>query len=255
MKVSKTELTALLKQVFEGLGFASGEYENAADMIVWAQMSGLEGLRELRRGLPDLVAHRLGPLERVSEDETHAIFDACDTSCLTCSDVAMNLAYVKALARGSSSVTVLNCRNRKLLIKAVTDCGRRGMGCLMYWRDTNDPSMEHILSMPPESGADDLPRYTINRIEEQNNIDDGHRHSLFIHCSTQRLQLEQYQSSIVTQGLEELSVLGPETLRENFRSALDDGLVIEEDLWQRLQELARIVLVESSEQSRKGAGA
>ena len=30
MNVSKTELTALLKQVFEGLGFHSGEYENAA---------------------------------------------------------------------------------------------------------------------------------------------------------------------------------------------------------------------------------
>ena len=255
MKVSKTELTALLKQVFEGLGFASGEYENAADMIVWAQMSGLEGLGELRRGLPDLVAHRLRSLECVSEDETHAVLNAGDNSCLTCADVAMNLAYVKALATGFSSVTVLNCHDRKLLVKAVTDCGRRGMGCMMCWRDTNDPTIEHVLSMPPEAGADGLPRCAINKVEERGNIDDGHRQSLFIHCSTQWQELEKYQSSVFTQPQEELSVIGPSALRDNYRCALNRGLAMEQDLWERLQELARVVLVESSEQSRMGAGA
>ena len=60
MNVSKTELTALLKQVFEALGFSSGEHQNAAEMVVWAQMCGLEGLPELRRGLPR--APRRAPL-------------------------------------------------------------------------------------------------------------------------------------------------------------------------------------------------
>jgi LDH2 family malate/lactate/ureidoglycolate dehydrogenase len=255
MRVSKTELTALLKQVFEGLDFASGEYENAADMIVWAQMSGMEGLQELRRALPDLVARRLRPLECISEDDTHAVFDAGNHSSLTCADVAMNLAYVKALAREFSSVTVLNCHNRKLLAKAVTDCGRRGIGCIVYWRDANDPTVEHVLSMPPETGTDGLPRYVINKVEEHGNIDDAHRQSLFIHCSTHWQKLEEYQSSVFTQKQEELTVIEPSVLRDNYRSALNEGLAMEQDVWERLQELALIVLVESSEQSRMGAGA
>ena len=255
MKVSKTELAALLKQVFEGLGFACGEHENAADMIVWAEMSGLEGLEELRRALPDLVSQHPGPLQCVSEDETHAVIDADNSSCLNCADVAMNLAYVKALARGFSSVTVLNCHNRKLLAKTFMDCGRRGMACMMYWCDAMDPTMEYVLSMAAEAGTDGLPRYTVNRVQAQGNIDEAHRQSLFIHCSTHWQPLEEYQSSVFSQSQEELTAIGPEALRDNYRSALNRGLSIEKDLWERLQELALVVLVESSDLSRMGAGA
>jgi hypothetical protein len=254
MNVSKTELTALLKQVFEGLGFACGEHESAADMIVWAQMSGLGGLQELGCALPYLVAQRQ-PLQCLCDDEAHATVDAGGSSCLNIADVAINLAYVKALARESSTVTVLNCYNRKLLSKAIVDCGRRGMACMMHWRDANDPLIEHVLRMAPEDGSNIMPRYTLNRVQVQGNIAEAHRQSLFIHCSTQWLQQKEYQSSVLSQRLEELNVIEPETLRDNYHFSLNRGMSMENDLWRRLQELALVVLVESSEQSRMGAGA
>jgi LDH2 family malate/lactate/ureidoglycolate dehydrogenase len=255
MNVSKTELTALLKQVFEGLGFHSGEDESAAKMIVWAEMSGLEGVRDLNRSLPHLMKHKSPPLQYVAEDDVHAVIDARNGSALNCADVAVNLAYAKALARGFSSVTLLNCHTRKLLIKAIMDCGRRGMACLMYWRDANDPAIEYVVSIAPGACADGLPRYTVNRVQQQGNIDDADRQSLTIHCATEWQQLEKYQSSFFSQSREQLSVIEPEALRDNYRSALHQGLPIEETLWEHLQELALIVLVESSEQSRMGAGA
>ena len=255
MKVSKSELTALLKQVFEGLGFACGEHENAANMIVWAQMSGLDGLSELARGLPYLVAQPHIPLQCVADDEAHAVLDAGGSSGLNCADVAINLAYVKALASGSSSVTVLNCHNRKLLGKAIMDCGDRAMACMMYWSDASDPTLKHTLSIAPHSTTGVLPRYTLNRVKQQSNVGQLHQQSLFIHCSSQWQQLEELLSSVLYPRQEELNVIEPETMRDNYRCALSHGLTMEKDLWQRLQELAQIVLVESSEQSRMGAGA
>lgn len=255
MKVSKTELTTLLKQVLEGLGFHSGEYENAADMIVWAEMTGLEGMRELRRNLPYLIEHRSPALECVAEDETHAVVDAGNGSSLNCADVVVNLAYVKALAQGYSSVTVFNCHARKLLIKPIVDCGHRGMACLMHWRDEDDPAIEHVVSFVPGAGTDHLASYTVSKIQQQDNDEDAHPHSVIIHCATQGQWLEQYQSSVFAQRCDELAVIEPEALRNNYRAALHQGLPMEEALWKRLQELALIVLVESSEQSRMGAGA
>ncbi len=255
MNVSKTELTALLKQVFEGMDFACGEDENAADLIVWAQMSGLDGLQELRSALPRLVAQRHLPLQCIADDETHTVLDAGGSSCLNCADVAINLAYVKALARGSSSVTLLNCHHRKLLSKAIMDCGHRGMACMMYWCDISDPTIKHVLSIAPEDGTHVLPRYTLNRVQKQGNIEGVPHQSLFIHCSTQWQQLEELQSSILSHRQEELKVIEPEALRDNYRVAVSRGLTMEKDLWENLQELARVVLVESSEQSRMGAGA
>jgi hypothetical protein len=44
MRVSRNELTASLKKAFEGLGFSVGDYQDAAAMVVWSEMHGLNGL-------------------------------------------------------------------------------------------------------------------------------------------------------------------------------------------------------------------
>ena len=125
----------------------------------------------------------------------------------------------------------------------------------MYWRDANDPTTEHVVSVVPQDGTDSLLRYTVNRVREQENPDDAHRQSLIIHCDTQWQLLQECQSSVFSQGREELEAIEPDTLRANYRSALNQGLAMDEALWEQLQTLALRVLVESSEQSRMGAGA
>jgi len=255
MNVSKTELTALLKQVFEALGFAPGETESAADMVIWAQMSGLQGLRELAKALPGLLADDRDSIELVSENNTHAVFDAHDASCLSFADTAMSLACVKALSQDFCSVTVLNCHNRAQITKAVLDCGRRGMGALVYWRDTQDAGAEHVLSAPAEDTSHGQLRYTINRVEKPGNIGDANRQSLSIYCSSHHQHLEGHRSSVFRQQQETLTVFDQDNLRSNYQSALSRGLAMEIDLWSRLKELSLTVLVESSEKSRMGAGA
>lgn len=48
MKVSKNELTATLKKAFEALGFQSGDYYDAADMVVWLETHGFDGFDRLQ---------------------------------------------------------------------------------------------------------------------------------------------------------------------------------------------------------------
>ena len=47
MKVSKNELKASLHKAFEGLGFHSGDYHNAADMVIWLETHGFYGFDRL----------------------------------------------------------------------------------------------------------------------------------------------------------------------------------------------------------------
>lgn len=255
MRVSKTELNALLKQAFEGLGFNSGEYEYAADMVVWAEMSGLQGLQELHRGLPYLIEHSGLPIQCVWEDGANALMDAGNSSSLNCAEVVLDMAYVKALKQGFSSVTVRNCHNRKLFMKAVMECGRRDVSALVYWRNSSAPVIEHVISIGPGTTTPLLPRYRTRQMVADSNIEIAQRQSLFIVCSTQVAKLDEHESDFFSQSYNETTLMEPDTLRGNYRAALNQGLVIKEALWERLQALSKKVLVESSEQSRMGAGA
>lgn len=253
MKVSKNEITALLKQVFEGLKFRCGEYESAADMIVWAEMCGLSGLLALRHSLPYLTEQSPPPLRSIHESETKAVLDANNGSSLNCADVVMNLAYTKALAQECCSVTVLNCHNRKLFVKTIADCGNRGMSCLAYWRDAIDPVALHVVITAADS--DGMPSYSTYKLSEQSFIEDSQRQSLFIECSTKPVTPDDHIGSLIADGDNPGTNVLPAALQNNYHASLMQGLSIEEDLWTQLQALAQIVLVESSEQSRMGAGA
>ena len=53
MLISANELAALLKRVFEGLGYPQGQYEDAAAMAGWLPLHGEDGLTRWR-GRPTL---------------------------------------------------------------------------------------------------------------------------------------------------------------------------------------------------------
>lgn len=256
MKVSKTEMTSLLKQVFEALGFHVGEHESAAEMLVWAQMHGLRGFPELQQALPRLVDQdRPPPLELISEEDDRVVLDACGGSVLNCADVVMGLACARALSNDLCCVVVHNCHDRKLIIKAVTDCSRGGMCSMAYWRAESSPDTAHLIWLEADVGVDGLPNYTAGEPHVKCTIDTSESQSLFFLCSRDAQSWAQRRSSILSDDPEPLTIADPEKMGAHYQKAISDGLSIDEDLWRRLQLLARRVLVESSEQSRHGAGA
>ncbi|MGI9302174.1 MAG: DUF3726 domain-containing protein, partial [Gammaproteobacteria bacterium] len=110
MRVSHSELYAVCKKVFEGLGFPHGVDEDAAFMVSWVELHGLEGLDRLRIALPALLADRSpARLELLSEDSHSAVIDARGASALAVSPAAIDMASALAAEDRPAHVELRNC--------------------------------------------------------------------------------------------------------------------------------------------------
>jgi serine/threonine protein kinase len=77
MHVSMNELKAALRRCFEAANYFVGNYEDAANMILWLEKHGLNGLQELQRTLPYIKQDRMKDMSTVIyEDSTSAIIDS-----------------------------------------------------------------------------------------------------------------------------------------------------------------------------------
>jgi LDH2 family malate/lactate/ureidoglycolate dehydrogenase len=257
VKASRNELRALFKQAFEGVGFDFGGYESAADMIVWGQMHGLDSFAMIRKRLPDFEQRRrlqIEPcsLESKESNKEHSVIDAKGNSCIVAAGIALDITYVEAMTSGVADATVLNCHDRKLVIKKLADCAKRGVVCLAYWRD--DKTLKVVTS---DTGVccPEYSQYPLKDLLGGEYLNENHQQSLFVVCATESAGLQEYISKNLAelQGIKTV-VISPTMMKSSYTTALTDGIEIDRDFWSELTVLGQEVLVESTEQSRMGAG-
>lgn len=243
MHVSMTELKAVLRRCFEATGYFVGNYEDAANMILWLEKHGLNGLGELSRALPYINQDRDKPLSTVIyEDSTSAIIDSHGRSALNCIAASVDLAHAKALSQGIATVTVHNCHNRMFILKALTDCGRRGISVAAYWQNGSKKIIEHTAAI--KAGAR-YPSYSVAQTKQDVQGED--KQALTIICSS-RVDLT---SSLQHRSARHISA---ERIEINKEHTVGHGIEIAEDLWLQINRIGEGVLVENSERSRQGAG-
>lgn len=248
MKVSHSELNALIKRAFEGIGYGPGDYEDAAQMVVWLESHGLGGLNELQRGLPYLTKRACTPVTLAYEEASLSVIDGGGNSVLSCGALAVDMAYTKARRFGYGMVQLRNCHNRKLIVERLVNCSLRGMSCVVHWQNGSNPLIEHYVSMVD---GDSGPTY------RQDSIGDcqvGDRQTLNIVCSTNINLCKQLLSHQI-----ELQSKGTTTVTSEDQTAchaasLENGIEMNKTLLVSLEALLEKILVESTEQSRKGAG-
>ncbi|MDV2116872.1 DUF3726 domain-containing protein [Alcaligenes faecalis] len=243
MHVSMTELKTVLRRCFEATGYFVGNYEDAANMILWLEKHGLNGLEELTRALPYIDQDNARPLSTVIyEDSTSAIIDSHGRSALNCIAASVDLAHAKALAQGVATVTVHNCHNRMFILKALTDCGRRGISVAAYWQNGSQTLIEHTAAI--KAGAR-YPSYSVAQTSQK--VKDEDKQALTIICSS-RVDL--------TSSLQHLNAhhISAKQVELNKEQTVDCGIEISEQLWAHINKIGEGVLVESSERSRQGAG-
>jgi LDH2 family malate/lactate/ureidoglycolate dehydrogenase len=247
MQVSMIELKAALKRCFEAAGYFVGNYEDAANMIVWLEKHGLQGLGELERTLPYIKGDSEKELSTlIYQDSTAAIIDCHNRSSLNNIPAAVDLAYTKALVSGIATVTVHNCHNRMFVLKAITDCGRRGISAVAYWKNGATRSREHTVSI---GAGHRYPSYQEALTDLCAHSSD--RQSLVIICSAQVDLKTSLQQSTKHREIKKISAAQIELNKER---SIDCGITISEELWQQINQIGDGVLVESSDQSRQGAG-
>ncbi len=243
MHISMNELKAALRRCFEASGYFVGNYEDAANMILWLEKHGLNGLGELERALPYIRNDSDKPLSSVVyEDSTSAIIDSHDRSALNCIAAAVDLAHAKALEVGIATVTVHNCHNRMFILKALTDCGRRGISVAAYWQNGEQNITEHTAAI---RAGERYPTYSEAKTCLNASADD--KQALTIICSS-RVDLSTRLKHRKTRLLTETQV------EENKEQSVESGIEIDPALWDEINRIGTEILVENSERSRADAG-
>ncbi len=238
------ELKAALRRCFEASGYFVGNYEDAANMVLWLEKHGLNGLGELKNTLPYVGEDLHKSLSNVIyEDSTSATIDAHGRSALNCIASAVDLAHAKALESGIATVTVHNCHNRMFVLKALTDRGRSGISAAAYWKNGSSPITEHAAAI--KSGHR-YPSYSEATIKtNEHSIDD--KQALTIICSSRvdlSLSLQNQDSTMIS----------PAQVERNKNDCVEHGITIADDIWQEINRIGAGVLVENTDRSRQDAG-
>ncbi len=249
MYVSLNELSAALRRCFEANGYSVGQYEDAANAIVWLEQHGCKGLDELYRSLPFLETDQVKPGSQVSyEDASSLVLECTGRSALNCVAAAVDLVQVKARHAGIATLTLHNCHNRMFVMKALADCGRRGLSAVAYWQNGSDVITEHTAAI---RAGDSYPNYARVALSPEACDDVAEHQSLTLLCTRQLNLTSSLRNQLKGKDLLELT---PQQLEENGRVALDKGIHIDAQLWASINDIGSAVLVENSESSRQGAG-
>ncbi|SED93647.1 Malate/L-lactate dehydrogenase [Pseudomonas frederiksbergensis] len=224
MRVSLNELQVMCRKAFEGMGFAAGDCEDAADMVGWLQLQGLDGVGELEKALDYLQSEADQPFALRYEDSALLVIDAKGQSVLRCAATAVELALSKALSSGQAVLRIHHCHNRLLLLGYLGQAAEQGMDIQARWGDARQVRIASFRAgnSRPELHVDERP------------------------CAR-----DVEQSITVTFSRPAV----PARHQVCAQAALTQGLTVGEATWQRLKQLAEQILVESTEASRRhGAG-
>lgn len=247
MHVSMIELKAALRRCFEATGYFVGNYEDAANMILWLEKHGLNGLGELERALPFIGEDSTkAPSTVIYEDSTSAIIDSNGRSALNCIAASVDLAHAKALENGIATVTVHNCHNRMFILKALTDCGRRGISVAAYWQNGSQTVTEHTAAI---KAGERYPSYSEATTTLSSNEQD--KQALTIICSSRVDLTSSLQRS---KGNQNARYISAKQVELNKEYSVDNGIDIDEALWAQINKIGEGVLVENNDRSRQGAG-
>ncbi|MDZ3992683.1 DUF3726 domain-containing protein [Pseudomonas sp. Teo4] len=228
MRISLNEIQVMCRKAFEGMGFAAGDCEDAAELVGWLQLQGLDGIGTLEKALDYLQREADQSFSLSYEDDSLLVIDANGQSVLRCAATAVELALAKALQSGQALLRIRHCHNRVLLLGQLSRAAELGLDVQAHWGDAR---LRHIATF--NAGAN---RPTLH-CEEQPCTDDA---------------VEQGISVSFSRPARCVSTTSP----ANAQATLAEGFTISEQTWQRLKQLADNILVESTDASRRhGAGA
>ncbi|MBR7887480.1 DUF3726 domain-containing protein [Marinomonas sp. A79] len=247
MHISMNELKSALQRCFQASEYFVGNYEDASNMVLWLEKHGLDGLQELLNALPYIKIDSDKPLSTVIyEDKTSAVINSHGRSALNCIAAAVDLAHAKALETGIATITVHNCHNRKFILKALTDCGRRGISVVAYWKNQGSSVTEHTAAIKANAR---YPSYSQALTNLHTDGDD--LQSLTIVCSSRVDLTSSLQNSY---GNRKAYHISARQVEENKTQSVNQGIDITEALWEDINRIGAGILVENSLLSSLGAG-
>ena len=243
MKVSATELKAALRRFFEASGYYVGNFEDAANMVLWLEMLGLKGMKELEFALAYLEQDGERPFSKVVfEDQVCATIESHGRSGLNCLAAATDFAEAKAQNAGTFTLHISNCHNRIFILKALIDSAKRGFNVAAKWKNGTGSIAEYFITLNAGEAYPSFEKHKLKTSSAQS------EHSLTLIVSKEfsfaSAQPESVDSEQIT----------PTEFKERKQESIDLGLDVDPQVWSTINTVGARVLVESSDSSRAGAG-
>lgn len=225
MRVSLNEIQVMCRKAFEGMGFAAGDCEDAAELVGWLHLQGLDGVGTLEKALDYLQSEAEQPFTLCYEDSALLVIDAKGQSVLRCAATVVELALGKALRSGQAVLRIHHCHNRLLLLGYLSRAAELGLQVQARW---DDARQRHVACFA--AGA--------NHPQLHNDAPPGPQDGI--------------EQSITVLFSRPVRAVAPAAATH---SLLNQGFTVSEHTWRRLKQMADHILVESTEASRRhGAG-
>jgi LDH2 family malate/lactate/ureidoglycolate dehydrogenase len=249
MKVSFNELQGLSRKAFIAIGFDEGDANDAADMVAWMEAHGLNGVTALRKGLDFLLNEdKTHPPKLIYQDADLCVVDAENKTVLGHASLAIELGYAKCRARGLSVTKIRHCHNRMLIVGYLSRIARRGMSVTAFWRNSHEPLTEIIVSFKSGEAEPEICMYELPSIPDDIEPNNGITLVMVNHVDLlPDLKPDAPANDLIMQNRA--------AMLDWHERSLVDGIEVDPELCERLKLLATKMLVESSEDSRQGAGA
>jgi len=225
MRVSLNEIQVMCRKAFEGMGFAAGDCEDAADLVGWLQLQGLDGVGALAKALDYLDREAERPYSLCHEDSALLVIDAQGQSVLRCAATVVELAQSKALHCGQAVLRIQHCHNRLLLLGYLSRAAELGLDVQARWGDARQ---QHLGTFAAGSACPVL------------------------HSDDQPCAGAAAEQGITVMFSRPIGAAQPAAATHDM---LSQGFTVSEHTWQRLKQFADQILVESTDGSRRhGAG-
>jgi LDH2 family malate/lactate/ureidoglycolate dehydrogenase len=142
IRVSLNELAVRVSRALQGLGIPAGIADDAADVIAWHDVAGLDGITRLHAVIPRLRdAARTAPAATM--DEHGRVLDANGASLLTLAGTLVDLLEV-ADARADPPLVLANARDVGLIGGVAALAADRGLAA--SFRATAAEASHHAIS-------------------------------------------------------------------------------------------------------------
>ena len=233
--VSQTELKTLCAKAFNGLKLKAGEADVIAKMVVELELVGLRGVDHFIEALDHLKDdNTLNVNITSSENKISVDLGSCSVLC----HLQIVLAYSIEHMKNNDYVLleIKNCYNKWLSYTQLKRLSSKELNAKFYWTSSSDnKSIE----------------YSIHKNEEFPNVKISNKplfekNTLIIEISKNKISNNYFDLDY-----ENIKAI---RLKDSYNNSLDSGILLEKDSWNKIKEVAKGILVESSEKSKNDAG-
>jgi len=214
------------------------------------EQCGLQGLAHLAGCVDNLDQASDSRVQLCDDSAGQMSLNCCHNSTLAGGGAAVDLALSEALRTGIATLRLEHCHNRIFILQPLAERASRGMNCMAHWQVAGAPVLEHLAIF---RAGDSYPNYLVWESLEPAAM---HRDdTLTLVCSDAIEALEDYKEQYCSSGTPSLAQVSVAEFQDNERCSMDQGIAVDDAVWQRLCLLGERVLVASTEASRsRGAG-